>query len=152
MPIILQPNRFPNIPQKPGVYLVSNSYNDREYVGHSPDLNRAIANLYPLNGNINGPLKGLDMSKCTVTILETTEYLDKDQRCQIALEWILRLSTVYPAGYNKRCPVYRISFIMKEAYLNGPKEQPKKYKYNVKKKRKYIPRYKLIGKNVLRDY
>lgn len=131
-------NRFPEIPKVAGVYKITCLKTNRCYVGSSANLNKRAHQYTNVKGGYYKHIKGLDCTAITFEVLENCKYLSMDQRMQLELDYIISLNTVYPIGFNKRCPVTLRSLLpVKTPYK--PKERP--VKPVVKKKTKQVTNY-----------
>lgn len=150
--LIMKPNRFPDIPRVAGVYLITDIESGKCYVGSTQNVNLRISNYFCKSQNKNNTLSHLNYNNCTFKVLENCKYLTKDQRLQLEYEWIIKLDTKFPKGYNKRHPITNKLF---DGVVNIKKGTGKK---KIKKKtvsdRFFLPysKYSKTGINVLRDY
>lgn len=123
-------NRYPNIPKEAGVYMVTNTQDNKSYIGSSSDMNRRLHDHSNKSNprNPRNPLIFLDFNNCEFKVLENCKYLTKYQRINLELENIKLYNTVWPDGYNQRCPVTFKSLITDDS-LSYKDKKPKLPRY-----------------------
>lgn len=95
-----------NIPDSSGVYMLTQISTGMKYVGSTNDLKTRAGNyLNKIKGKRSAILHDISEDDLTIELLEDCKYLNNQQRLQLELEWIIKIDSIYPKGFNKKCPV-----------------------------------------------
>jgi hypothetical protein len=101
-----------------GVYCLTDLSNGKKYVGSSKHVLRRINGYKNLN-NKKGVIRLIkDVNNIKMEVIE--RITDEKILLERELFWIKELNSVYPYGYNKRCPIMQ-NYINDDCYSNSKK-------------------------------
>lgn len=127
-------------PEKPGIYMITDLNTGKKYIGSSSNLKKRMsAYLTHTIGKKQQLLKGIDPDKIHIDILETYEYASKEFLNTRELENIKSHNTIYPNGFNVKCPITNVFLSKYRPNIkksSNPKIKPKIGCWDYKKKYK----------------
>jgi predicted GIY-YIG superfamily endonuclease len=119
-----------------GVYMVTQISTGLKYIGSSMDLRQRLKAYSNESGSCRSfALRSIPVLDLRVEVLQYCSGLDRDSVLAVELEWILKLGTVSPNGFNLRCPVTNLKLTKDKIFLHtgrrsevGQKMFPRGYK------------------------